>query len=237
MESWRGINKEEVKATDDGYASVADLSKWLESDPTSEKKKRHVRRGRNIISKSRQFEKDLENVVILEGKISRGAVGDKKKWLQSAFKYSSGDNNHYEDDESSVFSGYVQSDVGVSARNFTSYNRKGTQTEIITNDAASSLSVSDKKDWLKEAFSKKSRERKIRGGWAPPRAQTDVMHNRGKSRDEVASRAKLRFKERSARKLLNTSTTSAGLNVETGSKEFPKSNSSSSITEDKPKGN
>ena len=80
------MKKEEVKATDDGCASVASLSKWLANDPTSAKKKRHVRRGRNILSKTRQFEQDSDNVIIMEAKISRGAVGDKKKWLQNAFQ-------------------------------------------------------------------------------------------------------------------------------------------------------
>ena len=204
-----GINKEAVKATDDSHASVASLSKWLASDPTSAKKLRHVRRGRNIISKSRQFEKDLENVVVMEeSKIARGAVGDRKKWLQSAFR-SSVEEDRGDDDASSTYSGYVQSDVDISTRSYSNsnYNRQCAQTEIITNDAASSLSVADKKDWLKEAFSKKSQERTRLGRYA--RAQTDVMHNRGQPRDEVASRAKMRFKERSARKLLETSSTTS----------------------------
>jgi len=201
----RSAKKEEVKATDDGYASVASLSKWLEADPTSAKKKRHVRRGRNIISKSRQFEKDLENTVVIESKITRGAVGDRKKWLNTAFR-SSAEEDRDDDDASSTFSGYVQSDVGVSRGSYSHFSRKSTQTEIMTNDATSSLSVTDKKNWLKEAFPKKSQERKRFGDYS--RAQTDVLYNRGNAHDEIASRAKLRFKERSARKLLNTSSSS-----------------------------
>ncbi len=199
--SWvAGSRKEKVEATDDGYASVASLSKWLENDPTSAKKKRHVRRGRNIVSRSRQFEKDSESEIIVEAKISRGAVGDKKKWLQNAFQ----SNTEEDDDACSSFSGYVKSDVGRSMRTYPRYNttRYGAQTEIITDDAASSLSVSDKKDWLKKAFAKNSEDRKKLGY---SKAQTDVMHNRGQ--DEAASRAKLRFKERSARKLLDASST------------------------------
>ena len=214
LKSWRkGFKKEEIEATDNGHASVASLSKWLASDPTSERKKKHVRRGRNVISKSRQFEKDLENVVIMESNISRGAVGHKTKWLQSAFKSSSSSGENLDEDETlSTFSEYVQSDAGLSARNFKSYNRKGPQTEIITNDAACSLSVADKKDWLKEAFSTASQERKKRGGCAS-RAQTDVMYNRGKFRNDATSRAKMRFKERSARKLLNSDHSSAATGV------------------------
>jgi len=232
--TWRSVKKEEVKATDDGYASVASLSKWLEADPTSAKKKRHVRRGRNIISKSRQFEKDLENTIVMESKIPRGAVGDRKKWLHSAFR-SSAEEDRDDDDTSSTFSGYVQSDVGVSTGSYSHYNRKCTQTEIITNDAASSLSVADKKNWLKEAFPKKSQERKRFGDYS--RAQTDVLHNRGKAHDEVASRAKLRFKERSARKLLNTSSSSLKAASPTRSKRPTTLSSSSSITIDTDKAN
>jgi hypothetical protein len=189
--------KEEVKATDDGYASVASLSKWLENDPTSAKKKRHVLRGRNIVSRSRQFEQN--DKVVVEAQISRGAVGDKKKWLQKAFGTAEED----EEDACSTFSGYAKSDVSRAARPYaTRYNKKGAQSEIITDDAASSLSVADKKDWLKKAFVKNSEERQKFGYSA---AQTDVMHNRG--RGEAASRAKLRFKERSARKLMGATST------------------------------
>lgn len=191
MHSYRGRIHDGVQATDEGYASVKSLSKWLEADPTSAKKKKHVRRGRNIISKSRQFEKDMEDVIILETKISRGAVGDKKKWLQNAFQSVE---EEPDEDTCSTYSGYVQSDVGRSATTYPRYNRPGAQTEIITDDAASSMSVSDKKDWLKNAFTKNSEERKKLGYTT---TQTDVLHNR----DQAVSRAKLRFKERSARKL------------------------------------
>mmetsp|Transcript_26095 Transcript_26095/g.57168 ORF Transcript_26095/g.57168 Transcript_26095/m.57168 type:complete len:614 (+) Transcript_26095:26-1867(+) len=196
MNSWKVKNHEGVQATDEGYASVASLSKWLESDPTAAKKMRHVRRGRNIISKSRQFEKDQGDVIIMESNISRGAVGDKKKWLKNAFQFTEEENP--DDDTSSIYSGYVQSDVGRSVRAHPRFNRPGAQTEIITDDAASSLSVSDKKDWLKNAFSKNSEERKTLGY---AKAGTDVMPNRGQSRDDTASRAKLMFKQRSTRKL------------------------------------
>eukprot|EP00536_Pseudo-nitzschia_multiseries_P005672 jgi/Psemu1/318710/estExt_fgenesh1_pm.C_1090002 len=190
IHSWQAKSHEGVQATDEGYASVASLSKWLESDPTASKKKRQVRRGRNILSKSRQFEKDQGDVIIVENNISRGAVGDKKKWLQNAFQGSAEEDP--DDDTYSAFSGYsgfVQSDVGGrSIRSYPRFNRPGAQTEIITDDAASSLSVSDKKDWLKNAFSK-------------PKASTDVLQSRVQTRDEAASRAKMMFKQRSSRQL------------------------------------
>jgi len=216
--SWVGVKKEEVKATDDGHASVASLSKWLANDPTSAKKKRHVRRGRNIFNKSRQFEQDSDNVIVMEANIARGAVGDKKKWLQNAFQAPIEEDDEDEDDAYSSFSGYVKSDVGRFARSNPRFNRQGAQTEIITDDAASSLSVADKKDWLKKAFVKNSEERKKQGY---NMAQTDVMHNRGQ--DEAKSRAKLRFKERSARKLMGATSTRPS-----GSKPIPSVSSSDS---------
>lgn len=249
LKSYRTMQREQVKATDEGYASVADLSKWLASDPTSAKKKKHVRRGRNVIMKSRQFEKDQENVIIVENSISRGAVKDRQKWLQGAFHH-----QHNDDDDgaSSVASShhhdrYARTEIAGGTGTF-SFNRvrlveaaakaaskvgnnnkfcvqDDSQSEIITDDAASSLSVAAKKDWLKSAFSSSSgsgggnnnNNKGIAGTMKmssntntsspakhafPPRAQTDVMYGRGTSRNEAASRAKLRFKERSARKLL-----------------------------------
>lgn len=70
-----------VQATDEGYASVAELSKWLADDPTSSKKVRHLRRGANILAKARAFDKGLSNTVAIENKIHRGCVSShKKRW-------------------------------------------------------------------------------------------------------------------------------------------------------------
>ena len=67
-------------------------------------------------------------MVIMDAHISRGAVGDKKKWLQNAFQSTIEE----EDDTCSSFSGYVKSDVGRSVRSYPRFNRQGAQTEIIT---------------------------------------------------------------------------------------------------------
>jgi hypothetical protein len=220
LRSIRSIRKEEVKATDEGYASVAKLSEWLASDPTSTRKKKHVRRGRNVILKSRQFEKDQEDIIIVENNISRGAVQDKKKWLQSAFR--AAEEELHDDDTSSMVSGggrYAKSEIAGGAASYYNTSRfrevsraktssvSDSQSEIITDDAASSLSVADKKDWLKNAFSSSKTTTftsPAKQGYA--KAHTDVMHGRGQTRDEVASRAKMRFKERSNRKLLDAPT-------------------------------
>jgi hypothetical protein len=216
---------EEVKATDEGYASVAKLSEWLASDPTSTKKKKHIRLGKNIVSKSRRFEKDANIVSMDSNNLSRGAVSDKKKWLQKAFR-PEGDVVEDETTDSVIGSRYAKSEILLrsSTHNASSvatyYNHQArfgvggpisatvstfdSRSEIITNDAASSLSVSDKKDWLKNAFATKSTADSSKNATSKHtygKAHTDIMH----SRDEAATRAKMRFKERSGRKLLNGS--------------------------------
>lgn len=211
--------QETIEATNDGYASVAKLSEWLAADPTSTKKKKHVRRGRNVIARSRKFEKDLENVIVVENHITRGSVSKHKEWLQGAF------HDESDNEEAASVTGsdlrYTKSDTGGCDASSISVSdkkdwlknvfKKATdqsgeeeadedepRSEIITDDAASSLSVSDKKDWLKNAFKKGEGPNRPKG-LPHGKAKSDVMHNRGESRDEVAARAKRRFLERSKR--------------------------------------
>lgn len=215
-------SNKDVEATDEGYASVAKLSQWLAGDPTSTKKKKHVRRGRNVINKSRTFEKDMENMIIVENHISRGAVSDKKKWLQIAFREEDDDDDTKSEFGSVASSRYAKSEVAVSSSAMKnrylqqSSNKNKTldaQSEIITDDAAASLSVKDKKDWLRNAFKKESTGTRVASGsnskshvpsrtYGYPKAQTDIVHDRLGGGGDVATRAKMRFKERSARKLL-----------------------------------
>ena len=210
--SRRQYQKEQVMATDEGYASVKELSQWLAADPTSTKKKKQVRRGRNVILKSRHFESS-NDVVMVENNISKGAVKDRQKWLSNAFH-----KNDEEDECGSVVSGvasryYAKSEIAGGYSNY-NYNHRqrlpkppatnsicDAQSEIITDDAASSLSVADKKDWLKNAFAGGKTSTMAAPSPAKKKsyAQSDVMYNRS----DVASRAKMRFKERSARKLMS----------------------------------
>ena len=78
LQSMRVLLRPEQRFSKDGV-------QWLANDPMSTKKKKHVRKGRNVISKSRQFEKDMEDVIIVENNIARGSVVNQKKWLQEAF--------------------------------------------------------------------------------------------------------------------------------------------------------
>lgn len=213
------IQKGEIEATDDGYASVAKLSEWLANDPTSTKKKNYVRRGRNVISKSRNFEKDLENVIVIETNMVRGSVQNKKMALQGAFG-SPGAKYRRASNVRDLAPRYAVSEAGASTisvaekkdwlkKAFKSVvddmeEVEAPRSEIIVNDASSSLSVSDKKDWLKNAF-KNSKSSQVIPTPGPhskkfgySKAMTDVMHNRGAD-DDAKKRAKARFLARSAR--------------------------------------
>lgn len=208
------LSSDEVQATNDGYASVAKLSQWLANDPTSTKKKKHVRRGKNVINKSRNYEKDLENVIIIETNMPRGTVQDRKKLIQGALRDDGRRPNYGTPVRKNMVSRYAMSEAGagtlashISVSEKKDWLKKAfkaaideapkvedeSRSEIVTNDAASSLSVSDKKDWLKNAFNKSSNTPGYK------KAMTDVMHNRGGGDDDAAARAKRRFLERSRR--------------------------------------
>jgi hypothetical protein len=76
--------KNEVEATNEGYASVEKLCKWLADDPTNtNKKSRPLRRGANVLAKSRAFDKGLVQVIAAEHKIKQGSVSRHKKQFES----------------------------------------------------------------------------------------------------------------------------------------------------------
>ena len=134
---------EDVQATDDGYASVKKLASWLADDPTKKKEVvGHVRKGMNVISKSRKFEKELEDVILDDDDDDEGvihtvawptnkkslndpsivSVADKKKWLQAAFPRREEEDVSQNDDD----------------------------------DTSTVVSVTDKKKWLANAFVNKA---------------------------------------------------------------------------------
>ena len=215
------IKRDEVQATNEGYASVAKLSEWLANDPTSTKKKNYVRRGKNVISKSRNYEKELENVIVIETNIPRGGVQDKKKMIQGAFG-SPGAKYRRASNVRDLAPRYAVSEAGVStisvsekkdwlkkafkhATEDSVEDNDGARSEIIVNDAASSLSVSDKKDWLQNAFKNgKANVAVPTTGNTPSnkfghgKAMTDIMHNRDAD-DDTKARIKARFVARSGR--------------------------------------
>jgi hypothetical protein len=218
-----------TQATDDGRASVAKLSQWLSNDPTSSKAKAApLRRGKNISYKSRKFERGQEGAIVKESHILRGSVSNKKNWLKNAFteeeepvdELTSRLNAQYAKSEIDAQSEIVTSrpsTMSVAAKKSWLKNAFGTTIDdqpqvdesrsvIITDDAASSLSVSDKKSWLQNAFNNSEGATAVKTGASPgyPRAATDVMHSRGENRNEMATRAKNRFRQRSSRRLMGT---------------------------------
>lgn len=101
------VKQEEVQATDSGYASVAKLSAWLADDPTSTKKVKPIRRGMNVIAKSRMFDKELENVEFEPQVVPQGHVASRTNWLNQV---ASQDSN---DDESKAASSSVKDEETV----------------------------------------------------------------------------------------------------------------------------
>jgi hypothetical protein len=211
------IKKEEVQATDGGYASVAKLSAWLAEDPTSKKKLLHVRKGRNVISKSRMYEKDLENVIIEEANIERGAVSDRKNFFKNAFHHQQEEEEEHgfaQLKHTNMNNRYAKSEVGGYRDTVTAAlrgaDRQGfvgslARSEIVVDDAASMLSVSDKKDWLNKAFKKAEGTpgKKTFSSPVPSKARSDFMPSRSNDRrDDMAASAKRKFLERSGRKLV-----------------------------------
>ena len=163
--------KEDVQATDNGYASVAKLSAWLADDPTKAKKVRHLRRGANIIAKSRQFDKGLADLIVEQDYIPRGNVADRTGLLEQK---SSGSEcgNSWVGFESASAAAFPSSSSRLS----------GTFKKQVTCDAESTLSVVDKRKWLANAFDKSE-------GAGVAKAQTEVVTAQG-DRDAVSSRAK-----------------------------------------------
>lgn len=140
------FKKDEVQATNNGYASVKKIAAWLADDPTADKKMTTVRKGINVINKSRLFEKDLENVIIEENRIIKGSVSNKKDFFQS---------EAFIDDEGKQ---ETASCVSVSDKKkwlegaFGNKSAQDEQVEDDDDDSIVSMSVLDKKQWLQNAF-------------------------------------------------------------------------------------
>jgi len=167
---------EQVQATNEGYASVAQLSKWLADDPTSTKKVKQIRRGANIIAKSRKFDKNLENVVVEE---ERGSVLQKRLELQKALSEDSGDKDHNQHHD-----GATATTAESSSSNHSLEHHKTDKTTIRTRAAAeaASLSVSEKKKWLSSAFHSSSS--------TPHKAVSEIHSSSSSHYNDASLRAK-----------------------------------------------
>jgi hypothetical protein len=146
---------DKIKATDHGYASVKQLSAWLADDPTTVKNSRGcVRRGINVINKSRKFEKDLEDVIIEEVGLERGDVHDKKEWLQKAFEGDGGSDFDRRSAVTELVS--VQDKKKWLTGTFGDARRMSSSVIDGGRDSRSVVSVNDKREWLQSAFQKGS---------------------------------------------------------------------------------
>jgi len=201
----------EVQATNEGYASVAKLSKWLADDPTAKKKVKQIRRGANILAKSRKFDKGLEGVIVEESYIRTGHVMDKKHLIQQSLSRASS----YSTDEPDPF------DDGASFCSFEDRTMWKRDTALFSkanstiglgfqqSDAATSVSVNDKRQWLSNAFKRggtgsdgadaksASNDSIARITRKPePRAKTDFV-TREDLRDDATALAKQMWRQRS----------------------------------------
>ncbi|CAB9496057.1 expressed unknown protein [Seminavis robusta] len=191
------VRPQEVQATDQGYASVAKLSAWLADDPTSTKKVRHVRRGANVIAKSRKFEKDLEGVILEENNIMTGAVKEKKDWLKSAFVHEAAED---EEEDHDCFHHDPNRHMMMMRTKPVNDDDCARSEFVVSNDTASSISVSDKKKWLQNAFRKEDESNGQRQRHFSIKARSDIGPVR-ESRDDITSRAKSMWKQKSEKRV------------------------------------
>ena len=134
------IKKEDVEATDSKRVSVKTLSSWMSDDPFEQKKVRTVRTGRNVVAKSRVFEKEKEMSADRQCDIRAGSVEERLAWLSGAFKH--------EGDENGAAVTSAQEKKVVRP-----YQAKPKRDEK-PSEENELMSVRDKKEWLSKAFQK-----------------------------------------------------------------------------------
>ena len=172
---------EDVQATNEGYASVAKLSKWLANDPTSTKKVKQLRRGANIIAKSRKFDKVLANAEV-EQIIPRNCVTHSKILLQQALSRDDGD-----DDCASLKS--LQPTKN--GDDHPDWKKLGT---------TASMSVAEKKKWLSSAFHSNETtpvDEAVHSSFPVTKARTEILSSRN---NDIGSLAKEKWRKRTPTK-------------------------------------
>lgn len=183
---------EDVQATNEGYASVAKLSKWLADDPTSTKKVKQLRRGANIIAKSRKFDKVLANAEI-EHVIPRNCVTRSKIMLQYAISSDDGDNDKTLDT--------IPDDIA------TAQTAKSATPDWMKLGTTASLSVSDKKKWLSSAFQNGSTNVESYDNKSTPvkvsKARTEIVSSSSR-RSDLGNLAKEKWRQRTPTKPTST---------------------------------
>jgi hypothetical protein len=177
------VKNEDVQATNEGYASVAKLSRWLADDPTKPVKVRQIRRGANVIAKSRRFDKGLAGVILEENSIQRGGVAQKMQQIEKSLSHDVAD----DDDDDSVS---VHSTMTVDKRDWLGPGPSAASSRRASfSVVGSSVSVSDKKKWLSSAFQKPEESLAVK------KSTTDIVTNRDRTRD-AGRRAKQMWRNR-----------------------------------------
>jgi hypothetical protein len=195
---------ENVQATNEGYASVAKLSKWLANDPTSTKKVKQLRRGANIIAKSRKFDKVLANAEV-EQIIPRNCVTHSKLLLHKAL-------SRDEDDDC------------VSLMSHQPTTKGNDHPDWMKLSTTASMSVAEKKKWLSSAFQSNEAntdDNSLHKSFPAAKARTEIVSLRN---SDIGSLAKEKWRERTPTKpLSHTSTPKKVLpvKVEDASKGVP----------------
>ena len=178
----------DVRATNEGYKSVKELSAWLADDPTKEKKKvKCLRRGANVIAKSRAFDKGLKDVIIEQDlglRSVHGLVASKKQLLAHP--------------SLSIGSSSCGGHPTHSSHDWEETEHAPAWPVPDTLETASAISVSDKKQWLSSAFKKA-------GG---AKAHTEVITAQDE-REAVSNRAKHLWRQRAKVKSAPTSSSTA----------------------------
>lgn len=178
------FQEDDVKATNEGYKSVAKLSAWLADDPTKTKKVRQIRRGANVIAKSKTFDKGLADMIIEDLNIPTGLVRNAQKLLlESSMMSEFTDDN---DDEKSFWPGDLLPSQTPSTLSHS--HRDNFET-------SSAVCVSDKKAWLQSAFKKTVDTPCTTTTSLRPKAKTDVITAQDQ-RDDVSARAKHLWRNR-----------------------------------------
>ncbi|KAL3827239.1 hypothetical protein ACHAXA_004714 [Cyclostephanos tholiformis] len=137
------IKKSDVEATDSKRVSVKTLSSWMSDDPFEQKKGiRTARTGRNVIAKSRVFEKEKEMRADRQCDIKVGSVEERSAWLSGAFKH--------DGDEKHAAASLLEKKAVIRP-----YQSKLKQNEKQCEENEL-MSVREKKEWLSKAFKKGS---------------------------------------------------------------------------------
>lgn len=172
-----------VAATNDERKSVTQLAKWLADDPTKNKPAvTSIRRGANVIAKSRAFDKGLAGIIVEENNIRSGSVRRASQSFDQGM--SKVEDNHSFQYEASL---ETSSSISVSSKKDWLQNAFKKSDHVVEKARTELITDQEKHD---EASSRAKQMWRERAGSA-----TKPREN------ESSSRAKQMWRQRSASKL------------------------------------